>query len=302
MLTLRNTKKGLLSLAVLLAALMSAGCPPPGGGDPQDDYDTGFLEGFGEDGEYWTGFWDSYDTVDDSPIYYTGDTIPFVEDPPYESGYWDGVWYAYHDGYFVSYKYAFVLGWSEGYDNGYWPDYLDFLDDDTHIEFLNGGFGDGYHDGFSEGRVFGAADFEADIDFDWLGALLEYESGVDLNFAEIGVGTGAFGPVTYYEYGTDPNDLTKALRKAMARRHLTPTVRAKAVDVDDLELYRPLTQDAKNEFSVSYETSLRSDRELLLTSTYLQRIQAYLSADVSRSAGIDSSRAASKRAVVIEKK
>ncbi|MCF6285266.1 MAG: hypothetical protein L3K26_08755, partial [Candidatus Hydrogenedentes bacterium] len=123
-----------LHAALIPTALLLAGCPTitgiPGTGSGdlgQIEYDAGFVVGFAEDGEYWQGFNDSYDTVDGGDIYYTGSQILQVEDPAYDAGYYDGVWYAYNDGYFVAYDYAFAIGFSEGYDiafNGNWANFL----------------------------------------------------------------------------------------------------------------------------------------------------------------------------------
>lgn len=68
------------NLKVMIAAslplgLLLAGCPTGGTIDPKIEYDAGFVVGFAEDGEYWQGFDDSYDTVDGGEIYYTGDLI-----------------------------------------------------------------------------------------------------------------------------------------------------------------------------------------------------------------------------------
>src|SRR5690606_33914571 len=148
----------------------------------------------------------------------------------------------YNDGYFTSYRYAFIIGWSEGYDAAFYPDYLAFLALDQHTENLNGGWGDGYNDGFSEGRVFGAYDYEAGLAFDWEDALLDYEDGVDLYFEEVDVGTGALGPVFLYEYGTDPLTLKTARTPRSLLRGDVPTLRdmpgEKAVDLKQ-EMFRP---------------------------------------------------------------
>jgi hypothetical protein len=234
------------------------------------------MDGFNDDAEYWTGYFDSWDTLDDSPVYYSGDTIPNVDTPPYDSGYYDGQWYAYHDGYFVAYRYAFVIGFSEGYDSAFWPDYLDFLAQDQHIEYHNGGFGDGYMDGYSEGRVFGAYDYSHDIDFDWLDALLDYESGTDVTVG--GVSTGQAGPVDLYLHGQDPNDLSKSIRKMMGGRPEAPAIR-KTINIDELPLFRPLTDDAKSELDVTPTHSLRGNVELTLESSWLQRINQYVAAE-----------------------
>ncbi len=269
-----------LPAVAAMAALLNTGCPVPSDpDDPQALYDEGFLDGHAEDDWYWTGYYDGWDTVDESS-FYQGDTIPDVESPPYDSGYYDGVWYAYHDGYFVDYKFAFVVGFSEGYDNAFWPDYLEFLDSDQHLEYRHGGWIDGYHDGYSEGRVFGAYDFEAALPFDWLDALLDYESGTDLYFEEIDVGTGVYGPVELYVYGTDPFTLKRADRKAMASRGTIPAIRVekgeKVIDPNSLELYRPLLTEVEQDLDVLFAESLRSPIEITLTTTWLERIEDYL--------------------------
>jgi hypothetical protein len=268
----------ILALAVA-ASLLNLGCPPvPGDGDTQLEYDLGFQDGFDDDQYYWNGYWDGWDTVDDDPVYYAGDLIPDVDSPAYDAGYNDGLWYSYNDGYFTDYRYAFIVGFSEGYDNAYWPDYLDFLAADMHPEFLNGGWGDGYHDGYSEGRVFGAVDFEAGLPFDWLDALLDYESGTDLYFEEIDVGTGEFGPVVLYEYGTNPFDLTKRILRKAPDGHVIPTIRRsgqKDVNPAELPLFRPIIDEAAQELDIAPAESLRSNVELELTSTWLERIDDY---------------------------
>lgn len=194
--------------------------PPPqeGEGDAQEEYNRGFDAGFARDDEYWRGYSESYFTVPDGPILYSGDEIPYVESPPFDAGYWDGVWYAYNDGYFVCYDYAFTIGFSEGYDAGFRPDWLSFLTRDRHAEYLDGSFADGYQDGFSEGRIFGAVDYVTGLPFDWMDAMWDYRSGTDLFIEEAGVGTGAYGPVYLYEYGTDPGASAKSLSDGERRR------------------------------------------------------------------------------------
>lgn len=266
---------------VAMLPLALAGCPT-GVLDPQAEYDLGFVAGFAVDEEYWQGFDDSYDTVDAGPIYYSGSEIPFYEDPPYDAGYWDGVWYAYNDGYFVAYDYAFTIGFSEGYDIGHQPAYASFLEGDEHLEYLDGGFTDGYNDGFSEGRVFGAYDYANGIAFDWLDAMLDYRAGLDLTVA--GVSTGNSGPVYLYEYGVDPADIIEGKADAPAStrgskagiRRLDNAEKSK--QEDEGISYRPLTSAVRADFSVRPSNSPRSNAVLRLESNWLARVEAYLAA------------------------
>jgi len=312
---IERTSMMLRQVSLLLAvAALGAGCPPLSDDDPE--YVRGFGEGFLEDDWYWQGFDDSYDTVDLGPIYYQGSTIPLVEEPPFDAGYWDGVWYAYNDGYFVAYDYAFTIGFSEGYDTTFAADYPAFFALDEHFEYLDGGWSDGYDDGFSEGRVFGAYDYREGLPFDWLDAMLDYrdyDDPLDIYLEEVLVGTGVYGPVILYEYGTDPATKTRGcsplpLSKLKTRadqqlRHGNQgaSVRPKrpsadgrigrpdrsirggvAAKADGFELpelsYRSLPEDTQEEFDVAPPTSPRSDRELQLTTTWLERVNAYLDA------------------------
>ncbi len=264
--------------AMLLAATLGlTGCPPYLT-DPDAEYDAGFADGFAVDEKYWEGYDDSMATVDAGPIYYSGGSIPYVTFPYYDAGYWDGVWYAYNDGYFVAYDYAFTIGFSEGYDMAFQPGWRSFLANDVHIEYLDGGFSDGYNDGFSEGRVFGAWDYDAGWPFDWLDAMMDYRAGTDLIIG--GVGTGEYGPVYLYEYGTDPHDFLKSVRANRAKRGELLAVRnrddakAKSYELS----YRPLTTEARNALNIAPTTSPRGDRKLTLGSTWLQRINEYLNA------------------------
>lgn len=267
--------------ALALILIFATGCPVVPESEAQ--YDAGFLQGFADDDEYWAGYFDGFDTLDIEPIFYTGHQIPELSGLTFDAGFYDGIWYAYNDGYFTDYRFAFVIGFSEGYDNGYWPDHLDFLANDVHPEFLNGGWIDGYHDGFTQGRVFGAFDFRNGIDFVWLDALLDYEAGVDVSVGPFV--TGDASPAEFYEYGTNPFDLIKSERpKSAAAGHVAPSLRGagarKIIDPNTLSSLRPLTQQARDELQIVFDTSLRSDRELLLTSTYIQRIDRYIAADV----------------------
>ncbi|MCP4642358.1 MAG: hypothetical protein GY851_18070 [bacterium] len=284
-----NSTMGLLTWpALAFVVIAAAGCPDGTGTGTgtQTEYDLGFNLGFAIDDWYWDGYWDGYDTLGVSPVYYDDSEIPYYETPLFDAGYWDGVWYAYNDGYFVDYHYAFIIGFSEGYDNAFWPDYLAFLALDTHAEYMNGGWGDGYEDGFSEGRIFGASDYEQGLPFDWLDALYDYESGTDLYFVEVDKGTGAFGPVILYEYGTNPT-----LKSAVARKPrpgwTAPSIRQstglKDVDLDSRSMYRALTTEAYDELDVMPSASLRSPRPLDLTSTWVARVNAYQASTKSAS-------------------
>lgn len=295
----RNSKGGISAsrrlasvvLALLIAAVLT-GCGAHGVhgvvvAEPSSsvEYAIGYDDGFASDADYVAGYDDSWFTVGSGPILYDAASIPFIDDVSYSAGFWDGVFDAYNDGYYVAYRYAFVVGFSEGYDNGYWSDFLDFLAADFHPEFDHGGFSDGYHDGFSEGRVFGAFDFEAGLPFDWLDALLDWESGTDLVFSEVGVGTGAFGPVILYEWGTDPlaalsPSVSGADSEATPRGSESPDTRATTRSHLDsssfaLSIARPLTAEQQLQLNVVPPVSLRDSRPLLLTSTWLDRIDSY---------------------------
>lgn len=268
---------------VLLIGVAMAGCPELP--KPDDEYDQGFDDGFAEDEEYWLGYYDSWDTVDGGEIYYSGHEIPYIDDYSYEAGYWDGVWYAYHDGYFVAYDYAFTIGFSDGYDAAYRSNWRTFIANDEHVEWLDGGFTDGYNDGFSEGRVFGADDWEFGRSFDWMDAMLDYRAGVDIVLDDYGVilGTGEYGPVYLYEYGTDPWELIygKAENAQQNRTGLDkPAIRHGGQNKATINgiSYRNLISDASQDLSVRYQQSPRGDVSLSLESTWLQRVEAYLNA------------------------
>jgi len=268
-------------VAAALVATLAIGCPP-GGPTGSPDYDLGFVAGFAADERYWDGYFDGWDTVADIPIYYDTTDIPFIDNLSFDAGFWDGVWYAYNDGYFVDYLYAFVIGFSEGYDNAFREQYLAFLENDVHFEYLNGGWGDGYEDGYTEGRVFGANDFEQGLPFDWLDALLDYQSGTDLYFAEVDIGTGAFGPAVLYEYGVDPLAKSKAIRDRapVEPRSIRNMPREKA-DLSSQPFFRPYDAEAASLLDVFYDTSLRDPIPLILDTTWLQRVNAYVAADNS---------------------
>lgn len=279
----KTTRRLLAKVLLLSTVFAAAGCPElPGIVIPTGEYEIGFNDGFLQDDWYWDGYFDGWDTIDFTPIYYDDSGIPYVDFPEYDAGYWDGVWYAYNDGYFVDYHYAFVVGFSEGYDNAFWPDYLDFLAVDTHTEFAHGGWIDGYEDGYSEGRIFGANDYEQGLPFDWLDALYDYESGTDLYFWEVDKGTGIYGPVILYEYGTYTG--VKPVKARARTGFQPPTIRSMpgqdaAVKNDLLanrELFRAISTEARDELSIIPEKSLRSDVELMLETDWYERIRSYL--------------------------
>lgn len=262
------------ALTLLLGAITVnvAGCPT--GGLPDSTYDRGFDAGFAQDSWYYTGYADSWETVGAAPIFYRGGTIPFYDEDTYRAGYWDGVWYAYNDGYFVAYRYAFIIGFSEGYFVTFRRQYLEILANDDHIEYRNGGFDDGYNDGFTEGTFFGAFDYEAGLPFDWLSAFLDWQDGLDIYFEEIDEGTGQFGFVILYEWGTDPTEpLAKSIRGAKNRNEFRPWMKYGGKQAIDFA--RPLTTEQRAALSVNPPTTPRSDIPLALDTTWLQRIEAY---------------------------
>jgi hypothetical protein len=259
---------------VVLSGLVLPGCPL----SVQSAYDLGYAAGFAVDDEYWDGFFDSFDTINFGPIYYRGSDIPLVDTPPYDAGYYDGLWVAYNDGYFVSYDYAFTIGFSEGYDVGYGALWALLLVNDAHIEHLDGGFSDGYHDGFSEGRVFGAWEYLEGWSFDWLSAMLDYRDGIDVTVGL--VNTGAEGPVVLYEYGTDPLDYLKSARLRVVS-HAIPAIRKRNSSKEALgaSSYRTLSAEARVEFEgVSPVQALRGNYSLSLEDSWLDRIEDYLGA------------------------
>lgn len=278
------------AIPAMAIALVAAGCG--GGGssvvvESADEYNAGYDAGFFDDTEYFYGYDDSFFTVGSGPILYEGDLIPFSDRLTYQAGVWDGQFDAYNDGYFVAYRLAFIIGFSEGYDNAFWSDYLDFLFFDLHTEYLHGGFSDGYNDGFSEGRIFGAFDYESVLAFDWLDAFLDWESGTDLYFEEVDKGTGEFGPVFLYEWGTNPHEFALDSRDAEVTRTVTPKMHMRqSKTVRDLtaadiaprfeELVRGFTDEQASALDTNPLSTSRSDRDLTLTTTWLERIDLVL--------------------------
>lgn len=301
-----RTFRAAMTAAGFVAAVLLAGCPGGGGGTPnppgtpdtppppdppkwdQAAYDEGFEAGFLVDEEYWLGFDDGYYTRDAGPIYYSGSEIPVVEDPEYDAGYWDGVWYAYNDGYFVEYDYAFTVGFSEGYDIGYAADWLDIVAADEHPEYVDGGWSDGYNDGFSEGLVLGAVDYATALPFDWLDAMMYYREGNDVYLEEVDRGTGTYGPVYLYEYGTDPNTLVAKSatgRRAEARGAIRKAAGAKS-SADAGVSYRTMPGDTSARYDTAPASTARAPETTLRVAdtTWNQRIAAYRSATGAKAA------------------
>lgn len=290
-----NTYKyiSLKSVTLILSATMILAACGGGGSDSNNNvgeaaYLRGFDSGFADDSEYFLGYDDSYFTVGSDPILYSGDLIPFSPELTYQAGLWDGQFESYNDGYFVAYRFAFIIGFSEGYDNAFASDYLTFLANDWHTEYLNGGFSDGYNDGFSEGRIFGAFDYEAFLPFNWLDAFLDWESGTDLYFVEVDKGTGDSGPVILYEWGVNPHTIGAMTRDDGRAAGIGPKMRS-SKSADGLSTKAATsTQDAVRTFSTEQETDLdvaptttsRTDRDLTLTTTWLERLNAYLNPPV----------------------
>jgi hypothetical protein len=283
MITLSQAARWGQSLAILLSiSAVAIGCGGGGGGGGLTAYQAGYSDGFADDDEYYFGYGDSWLTDTALPILYDGHLIPFLDDDSYDAGFYDGIFDAYNDGYFVAYRYAFIIGFSEGYDNAYWDDYLDFLANDFHAEFLHGGMLDAYNDGFSEGRVFGAFDYEAFLPFDWLDAFLDWQAGTDLYFKEVDVGTGEFGPVILYGWGQNPHDLldireagddeVERPTQAISMREIGNT---KGADETRVDIERIFSDEQIGQLNTNPLTTDRTDRDLTLTETWLERIEAY---------------------------
>ena len=250
----------------------------------ESEYERGFNEGFARDDWYWKGYDDSCATTTYDTVYYQGGLIPVYESPLYDAGYYDGVWYAYNNGYYVAYDVAFTIGFSEGYDLAFnsGAQYASFIVGDTHIEYDNGGWADGYNDGYSEGKFFGGDDYRLEYTFDWIAALDEYWKGTDIFMPEINQGTGA---VMLYMYGYDPNPESKfgappcesnaKHRTASAwLRERIPAV--KASDAENAILDRRVFDEKhRADLEKAPEKSPRSDRTLSLKTTWLERINAY---------------------------
>lgn len=274
---LKNKALGIALLGTL--AVVSAGCSGSSSSSDsaQRAYDAGYTDGFAEDDEYYAGYTDSWITEGAAPIFYRGHEIPFLDELSYDAGFFDGLFDAYNDGYFVAYRYAFIIGFSDGYDAAFAADYLDFLAADVHFEFLHGGFSDGYNDGFSEGRVFGAFDFEVFLPFDWLDAFLDWEAGTDLFFEEVNVGTGEFGPVELYQYGFNPHDIfgRNADRGTIRSYKSMRAEKGKSVNTSTRQFERPLPENLRMELDVAPDSTERTERMLRIEDTWFERIQSY---------------------------
>ena len=282
---LQRTHSPLL-LTLLCSVLVFSGCGGGGGGSFNGDgglaeYNFGYDDGYADNSEYFLGYDESFLNEGDGESWYSGDLIPFLDELSYDAGFYDGQFEAYNDGYFVAYRFAFIIGFSEGYDNAYWDDYLDFLANDWHVELSHAGFSDGYNDGFSEGRIFGAYDYEAFLSFDWFDAFLDWESGTDLYFEEVDKGTGIYSYVVLYEWGQNPHIL-----EAFGLRGVTETsslikMRAdgdtatRSVGVSTIEVARDLTAEQASLLDVNPLTTSRTDRDLALSTTWRERIDLY---------------------------
>jgi hypothetical protein len=188
-------------LPVLLATMvpLMMGCPE------LINYDLGFTVGFADDTKYGEGFEDSIEVDEENEeIRYMGHLLPFLEDDSYEAGLYDGQWEAYNDGYFDAYLEAFDTGFADGYLAAYAPDWEDFLLNDVHLEWEDGSYRDGYNDGYSEGRILGADDFAVGFPSDPDDALAFYTEGNDIYIDALDLGTGEYGPVILYEWGSTP--------------------------------------------------------------------------------------------------
>ena len=293
---MKNLKTLSFPVMALLLAVALSGCPS----GKESEYNLGFNVGFLNDAKYWEGFDDSYETVPDGPIFYAGASIPELTDGSYDAGYWDGIWYAYNDGYFVCYDYAFMIGFSEGYDAAYQKNWKSFLLQDSHPEYLDGSFEDGYNDGFTEGSVFGADDYKRKAPFNWQDALWDYRDNIDVYLDELGFGTGEWGDVFLYEYGTDPHEFYKTknaaasgtatrllFQKNNGGRGLRGTalqakspVNAAAPKAEELEIpalsYRSLPGRIQQSLPTrTLYVDRRQGTESHLNTTRLQRINAY---------------------------
>jgi len=285
--------------AFSMTLLLLVGCPPT---NSADDYNAGYEEGYATDSKYWEGYADSYDTdPPDGIILYSASEIPYIEEETYDAGYYDGLWYAYNDGYFVSYDYGFTIGFSEGYDIGFSEFWYDFLINDSHPEYYDGSFMDGYQDGFSEGSVFGAWDYKEGLAFDWEDAMWDYRSGTDLYLEEVAFGTGEYGDVYLYEYGVDPNTGEKEAESIALRIGFGKVRQCRKADAGKVTVssripvqkfqkplkqteptagdisYRTLTKTVRTQLNIRPEYSPRfSGRSIALTDTWLERIERYL--------------------------
>lgn len=252
-------------------------------------YDLGFEVTFTNTNEHYDrGYSDSFDVYDnDLPvgcgILYEGDLIGEIDLLTYNAGLLDGEWYAYHDGYFAAYDDAFIIGFSEGYDLAFHEDWPIFLELDQHIEWFDGSFRDGYHDGFTEGRVFGAFDFEdTEFPFDWVDALLFYtfDDDVAIDVTDgLTLSSGVDGPAIIYLHGvdpateiTEPSDCTPFSKGTFRSR-----ARVKQRDDGIPEfMKRDFTAAVLEVLEATVNSTVRGDRDTdRLTDTWLDRLIAY---------------------------
>ena len=280
---------GWLALGILASAFL-VGCEGITG-ESIILFNIGFESAFTETNEHYDrGYNHSFDVYDNSlpigcGILYEGDLIGAVDALTIPAGLLDGEWYAYHDGYFAAYDDAFIIGFSEGYDVAFHEDWPTFLDLDEHLEWLDGSFRDGYHDGFTEGRIFGASDFEnSELPFDWVDALLFYtfEDDVAIDVTDsLTLSTGVDGPAFLYEHGvdpateiTEPSDCTPLVKGTGSFRS---RAKAKQAGFEAPEfMKREFSPEVLDVLQTTVESTVRGDRDTdRLEDTWFDRLIAY---------------------------
>ena len=253
-------------------------------------YNIGFESAFtATDEHYDRGYNDSFDAFEnDLPIgcgiLYQGHLIGEIEALTLDAGALDGEWYAYHDGYFAAYDDAFIIGFSEGYDLAFHEEWPVFLDVDRHLEWFDGSFRDGYHDGFTEGRIFGAVDSETtDFPFDWVDALLFYtfEGDVFIDVTDsVTLTTGFDGPAVLYGHGVDPaTEITEpsdCTPLGKGRSSFRSRVKVKQGFVVPDFMKRDFSPDVLDVLVSIVRSTVRGDRDTdRLEDTWFDRLIAY---------------------------
>lgn len=231
--SLRPTRGRWVRLLVpVLAGAALVGCP-----SPQSQYDAGFQTGAAssEYEEYFFfGFQDSW-LVDSELdlVRYDDSSIPLYDNESFDAGYYDAIWEGYNNGYFEAYSNAILLGFETGYIVGFETaallvndaDIVAYVQDLLFFDREHGGFIDGYNDGVWEGRMFGIDDYMREVtkdDDNWRLAYSEWFQGINAVIRGTQVGSGDFGPVVFYVWGTDPTAGGKAAA-APARKHRSPS-------------------------------------------------------------------------------